>query len=369
MKSLPGMCVAIGLFCVVPVGSPPLARGSDGPASATADLSAATRPQHPLWAYPDTREQQGVPTPSAFPPARSGPYLGAPPVTRLQILDLARSAVGTSYVHGGESWERQRAAPGGTDCSGLIAKAWQVPRAAESWEELSVRPTTETLSVSTEGWFKLPVSQRQPGDVLVRREALVHHALIYERDDAYFAENGSIWVYEAAEPRVKHRSYRLAELSAYTLSRRRGIDDVGLVGRSHNWIFGEMIDAFRQAGGQRSLGTPHDRGLGVLVHGIEATGDAGVIQDFHDGLLGPALLALSRHRPGAFFVAGAFLEAYRAQGGPMGWLGFPTSAARRRQSICPLASEQDFVSGSLLRDCAGQVRTENRQAALSSSVR
>ncbi|HWZ87351.1 MAG TPA: hypothetical protein VNW92_00840, partial [Polyangiaceae bacterium] len=86
-------------------------------------------------------------------------------------------------------------------------------------------------------------------------------------------------------------------------------------------------------------------------------------------LLGPTLLALSRRRSGAFFVTGAFLEAYRAQGGPLGWLGFPTSALRHPQSSCPLASQQHFVNGSLVRDCAGRVRAERLQDPLGPRLR
>jgi len=101
----------------------------------------------------------------------------------LQILDIARSALGTRYVHGAESWATETPGRAGVDCSGLIAKAWQLPRAAESWEELGARPTTETLNVDTRDWFKLPLRARQPGDALVRYEADVRHAFIYERDE------------------------------------------------------------------------------------------------------------------------------------------------------------------------------------------
>ena len=223
------------------------------------------------------------------------------------------------YVHGAESWSAQPQPGHGTDCSGLIAKAWQVPHAAESWEELRKRPTTETLNVPTSRWFKLPVSERLPGDILVRYEAQVRHAFIYERDDRDYAKNGSIWVYEAAKPRVQHRRYRLGELAAYTLVRRHGIDDVGLVGRSRDWIFGDMVDAFLQAGGESALGTPYDRGDGILVHAWKAGTDSGVAQDFHGGQLAEAMLVQSRQRAGAFVVTGPALEAYRARFATGGW--------------------------------------------------
>jgi hypothetical protein len=293
MKSLASVCTAIGLFCVLPVSSPPLARGSAA-LPRVASSSAALQPA--LAAAPKLEQ-----TPS-------GAYTGAPPVTRLQILDIAKSALGVPYVRGAESWPSLPQARSGTDCSGLIAKAWQAPRALETWEEMRMRPTTETLNVETSRWFKLPVSERQPGDVLVRYGALVRHAFIYERDAADFAESGAIWVYEAAEPNVQHRRYRLAELVGYTLTRRRGIDDVGLVGRSRDWIYGDMIDAFRQAGGERFVGTPYDRGEGILVHEWRSEKDAGVAQDFHGGQLGELRLVRSHQRPGAFIVLKAPLD-------------------------------------------------------------
>jgi hypothetical protein len=287
----------------------------------------------------------------------SGPYWGSPPVTRLQILDIAQSALGRRYLHGGESWSRAPSALDGVDCSGLIAKAWQVPRAVESWEELPSRPTTETLNVSTPRWQKLPLSERRPGDALVRYEDVVRHAFIYDRDDADYAKNSRIWVYEAAEPRVKHVSYRLAELEPYSLIRREGIDDVGLVGRSRNWIFGDMVDAFRRAGGEARLGTPHDRGEGVLVHAWSSASDDGVAQDFHGGELGPALLVRSQRRAGAFVVSGALLRAYQARGGARGALGAPLAEQAPAGGGCG-AVTQDFTGGRLTRACDGQVEVE-----------
>src|SRR5882724_9780805 len=188
MKSLASLCVAAVAFCMVPLSVPPLAKGLPRPRSTAL---AVELPPSPL-------------TPAPITPSRS--YSGPPPVTPLQILDIARSALGTRYVHGAESWATETPGRAGVDCSGLIAKAWQLPRAAESWEELGARPTTETLNVDTRDWFKLPLRARQPGDALVRYEADVRHAFIYERD-----EGDRVWVYEAALPRVSHRSYRLAQ--------------------------------------------------------------------------------------------------------------------------------------------------------------
>jgi len=269
MKSFASVCVAASAFCIVPVSAPPLASGFS--------------PLHPSEAAPALRSAPQVAFTAQVvePPTPSGPYSGPPPVTPLQILDIAKSALGTRYVHGAESWSTETLLGAGVDCSGLIAKAWQLPRAAESWEELDARPTTETLNVATKRWLKLPLRDRQPGDALVRYETDVRHAFIYERD-----EGDRVWVYEAAEPRVSHHSYHVAQLRPYSVARRRDLDDVGLVGRSRDWVSGELIDAFRRAGGEPIVGTPYDRGSGVLVHAWEG----GVAQDFHGGKLGDVRL-------------------------------------------------------------------------------
>ncbi len=295
MKSFARLCAALGVFCAVPISSPPIARGSAAPRNFTSRASLPFEPA-PLFEH-----------------VASTPYSGAPPVTRLQILDIARSAVGNPYLHGAESWLSDGTPRGGVDCSGLIAKAWQVPRAAESWEALTRRPTTETLARADEAWFPLPIAERRPGDVLVRYGALVRHAFIYERDDVNFHDNGAIWVFEAAQPRVQHRRYRLADLGAYTLTRRRGMDDVGLVGRSRTGIFDDLIAAFRAAGGERFLGTPYDRGDGLFVHSWASAADFGVAQDFHGGSFGEALLVRGQHQQAAYILSGAALEVFRAR--------------------------------------------------------
>jgi hypothetical protein len=350
MKSLAGPFTALLLSCAVPISSPPLARGSESEPAPVVRVAASSAP-------PASSDQPAV----VFWTTPSGPYWGSPPVTRLQILDIARSALGRRYLHGGESWARAASGLDGVDCSGLIAKAWQVPRAVESWEELPSRPTTETLSVSTPRWQKLSIDERRPGDALVRYEEVVKHAFIFDRDDVDYAKNSRIWVYEAAEPRVKHVSYQLSELTQYSLVRRDGIDDVGLVGRSRNYVFGDMVDAFRRAGGEPVLGTPHDHGEGVLVHAWSNASDHGVAQDFHGGDRGAALLVRSQRRPGAFVVSGALLEAYRARGAASGVLGAPLGPQTAAPGGCLAAVTQDFAGGRLIGGCDGSVAWETKR--------
>jgi hypothetical protein len=178
-----------------------------------------------------------------------------------------------------------------------------------------VRPTTQTLSLPTTGWQPIRAAEREPGDILVRYGKTVKHAFIYERDAESTENQPQIWVYEAAEPRVAHRRYRLGELTAYHWMRRRNLDDVGITGRTRNWVFGDMIDAFQAAGGEAAVGMPYDRGAGILAYAWSTADDAGAAQDFDGGTLGPTLLVHSNRRGASIVISGAELEAYHARGG------------------------------------------------------
>jgi len=83
---------------------------------------------------------------------QSGGYSGAPPMTRAQILEIARSAVGSPYVWGGDSWNPFNRNWNGADCSGLVSRAWQVNEARFTTEELSARPNTTALMGASTLW-------------------------------------------------------------------------------------------------------------------------------------------------------------------------------------------------------------------------
>jgi hypothetical protein len=287
----------------------------------------------------------------------SAAYDGPPPMTRQQILDIARSAVGSRYMAGGESWDPLDRSWGGPDCTGLLVKAWQLSQASESWEELLARPTADSFQHWSSVWSERRMQEREPGDILVSIDEEVRQVLVFEKDDSDFARNEQVWVYEAAAPRVRRKSYSIQQLRGFTLYGRKGIDDVGLVGRSRSWIFGPMIDAFIAAGGEAKVGRPFDRSDGILVRRIETARRAGYAQDFEHGTLGRAMIILPEGMRNAFVVSEPLFAAYWDNGGPDGKLGFPIGPASPSAIPgCMRAVRQSFEHGYLSRGCNGTPR-------------
>ena len=124
------------------------------------------------------------------------------------MLDRAKLAVGYSYYWGHGSWRADHQTLGacmgtcpscthnsgtyGADCSGFVAKVWQVPSASAL--ETDQHPySTYNFYNQTTHWKPVPRSTLQPGDALVRRDATTGHIALVESVDA----SGQIWVYEA----------------------------------------------------------------------------------------------------------------------------------------------------------------------------
>jgi hypothetical protein len=134
---------------------------------------------------------------------------GLPSTTVAEILSRAMAGVGYSYYWGHAAWSTAASSnPGicsgtcpncnhsgdfGADCSGFVAKAWQVPRASAL--ETDNHPfTTYDFYNDQLYWTQLARSGIQPGDALVRRVAGEGHIVLFESGDDPF---GNIWTYEA----------------------------------------------------------------------------------------------------------------------------------------------------------------------------
>jgi cell wall-associated NlpC family hydrolase len=290
---------------------------------------------------------------SATPKERivSGPYAGPPPITQQQILDIARSALGVRYVWGGESWDALDKNFKGVDCSGLVAKAWQVPRASETFQEVFRRPTTETLNLPNPHWFEVEMADRQAGDILVRYDKAVQHVFMFESNAPDYAISHKVWVFEASAPEVKRTTYTIEALTNYSAFRRTNIDDIGIVGRSRNWLFGEFVATFRAFGGERYVGRPTDLGEGRLVH--RTPNNQGYAQDFANGELGSGVMQRADVRAGAFLVSGAIYKAYLERGAEAGELGFAVANAQGFALDCGTVTRQAFEHGVLTLNCDG----------------
>jgi uncharacterized protein YraI len=137
------------------------------------------------------------------------PSSGAPAATTVaDMLARAQQAVGYSYFWGHGAWRADHAQLGtcsgscpscthdgtyGADCSGFVAKIWQVP--AASAPEADEHPySTYNFYNETTHWQPVPRSSLQPGDAVVRRDATSGHiALVEVTTDPY----GQLWLYEA----------------------------------------------------------------------------------------------------------------------------------------------------------------------------
>jgi hypothetical protein len=124
------------------------------------------------------------------------------------VFALAKLAVGYSYYWGHGSWRADNTLLGtcngscpscthtgqyGADCSGFVAKVWQVPTASPI--ETDAHPySTYNFYNETTHWKPVPRSSIQPADAFVRRDATSGHIALYEMGTDPF---GNVWLYEA----------------------------------------------------------------------------------------------------------------------------------------------------------------------------
>ena len=125
-----------------------------------------------------------------------------------EIFALAKLGVGYSYYWGHGSWRDDGTLPGscsgscpscthagqyGADCSGFVAKVWQVPSASPI--TLDAHPySTANFYNDQVYWKQIPRSTIAPADALVRRDATSGHIALFESGADPF---GAVWLYEA----------------------------------------------------------------------------------------------------------------------------------------------------------------------------
>ncbi|RLB59657.1 MAG: hypothetical protein DRI34_01180 [Deltaproteobacteria bacterium] len=142
--------------------------------------------------------------------AGSGVARAAPEtMTRQQIIDLAKPAVDYSYWWGHGCWRTDGTQHGscsgscpdcthtgsyGADCSGFVAKVWQVPGPSPVTEN-SHPYSTRDFRYSETHWDQIPRDQAQLADAFVYRNSsnTGGHIVLYESGDPW----GDLWTYEA----------------------------------------------------------------------------------------------------------------------------------------------------------------------------
>jgi hypothetical protein len=154
------------------------------------------------------------------------------PMTRDEIIGIAKSGVGFSYWWGHGRWRLDGAQHGscsgscpscshsgsyGADCSGYVAKAWQVPGPIAVSTDAHPYSTWNFQYESTH-WKAIAKGDAKKGDAFVYNSNGAGHIVIYESGDPW----GSVWAYEC-----KGCSYgcvkNLRTLGSYYAARRRNL--------------------------------------------------------------------------------------------------------------------------------------------------
>lgn len=128
------------------------------------------------------------------------------PMTRTEIIDVAKSGMGYSYWWGGGAWRSDGTQHGscsgncpscthsgsyGADCSGFAAKVWQVPSPTPLTTN-SHPYSTSSFYNNTTHWKKIAWKDAKKADAFVHNNGTSGHIVIYEKGDPW----GSSWVYE-----------------------------------------------------------------------------------------------------------------------------------------------------------------------------
>lgn len=142
------------------------------------------------------------------PPVDAGTTAPGTPVEVAQIFALARPAVGYSYYWGHGSWGTDGTNHGscsgncpscthsgryGADCSGFVAKVWQIPGASAVTTDAHPYSTYNFYNEHTH-WSRVSRDAMRPGDALVYNASGSGHIVLFESGSDPW---GSLWVYEA----------------------------------------------------------------------------------------------------------------------------------------------------------------------------
>jgi len=164
------------------------------------------------------------------------------PMSRGEILALAQSGVGFSYWWGHGRWDpTNKSFPGkcsgscgkcshwaypkggsehGADCSGFVAKVWQVPSASSP--KVDQHPySTYNFRYEKTHWFPIKKSELKAGDALVYHKSGHGHIALFEG----WSGGGKAVAYECAGCKTgcihKPRTFG----SYYIAIRRKGVED------------------------------------------------------------------------------------------------------------------------------------------------
>ncbi len=181
------------------------------------------------------------------------PVAAAPPtMTRAEIVDLAEYGVGYSYWWGHGCWKTDGLNPGscsgscpscthsgsyGADCSGFVAKCWQVPVASPLATDSHPYSTSNFRWDSTH-WSQIGWGDAETGDAFVYRNSTDTggHIVLFDSGDPW----GQIWVWEAkgCSYGILHDLKSLS--STYVAIRRDALTEEPQVGTLRGVVFEDL---------------------------------------------------------------------------------------------------------------------------------
>jgi len=106
---------------------------------------------------------------------------------REEILDYARSAVGCPYIMGGSKWDPADKRWGGTDCSGLVGKAWAIAHWVPYRQPYHPYVTANLIQTPGPHWKEVSLKALVTGDACVFRYPgnTGGHTYIFEAGDGW----------------------------------------------------------------------------------------------------------------------------------------------------------------------------------------
>jgi uncharacterized protein YraI len=170
---------------------------------------------------------------ASAPPPPDG---GSPGATANDIFARAKLGVGYSYYWGHGSWRDDGTLIGscsgtcpscthsgqyGADCSGFVAKCWQVPAASDITIDAHPYSTYDFYNsqAPTVAWSQVARSSTQPADAMVYRSGSEGHIVLVESGDPW----GNLWLYEARGCATGIVHDLRSVTSAYISIRRAGL--------------------------------------------------------------------------------------------------------------------------------------------------
>ena len=141
-------------------------------------------------------------------------------MSRDEIISRAATGVGSSYWWGHSCWRSWDRSWGGADCSGYVARVWNIPMEVATDYNCSYHPYgTWHMRYQSTDWTHINRSNTTRGDALVSNDGSSGHVVIYASGDAW----GCPEVYEAQCTNCGIRHHTRCFDSSYVAIQRKNL--------------------------------------------------------------------------------------------------------------------------------------------------